>query len=178
MARRIHLPYIVIDSCVWVTFFCYKAKRNDLRQDVIATEPEEIASRVSSLLDGHGKEHTIAMPTVIYAEVLGIIRGKGRTTVTQQRLVDEAVEFFQDIDFDFIELDEKVVQEAQDHIKDHGLTGIDAAILASAAYYELRHVYTCDQKMLRVGNSIPGVSVEEPPESYSLNLRSPDLDGH
>lgn len=174
MAHKDNLPRIIIDTNAWITFFCYEANPQDLHKEALKSEREEIASRVAALIDGNGKDHTIAMPTVIYAELMGMIRGKGRTPKARKYLVDKAVEFLQTVDFMFIELDEQIVLEAQKHIKDYDLTGIDASILASAEYYEYRRVFTSDKKMLNIGSSIPGVNVEEPPESYTLHYKCSD----
>lgn len=174
MPKKQALPYIIIDTNAWVTFFCYKAKRSDLRKDVLETEKHEIASNVAALIDGNGKEHQIIMPTAIYVELLGIIRGKGRTPTSRKRVVDEAISKFKTIDFIPVDLDEAIAQDSESLIKAYELTGIDAAILASAAYYEVRRVFTCDDKLLKVGNSIPGVSVELPPPPTTLQYGPPE----
>lgn len=173
VAHKYDLPRIIIDTNAWITFFCYTAKFDDLNNEARASESADIASRVSALIDGNGKDYDIVMPTVVYAELMGMIRGKGRTPKSRKHLVDVAVDFLESLDFTFIELDEETVLEAQKHVKDFELAGIDAAILASAAYFECQHVYTSDGRMLKVGNSIPGISVELPPEPNTLVYQAP-----
>ncbi|MGC2865973.1 type II toxin-antitoxin system VapC family toxin [Corynebacterium glutamicum] len=172
VVHKFNLPRIIIDTCAWITFLCYKAESKNLRKDALCSEPEEVASRVNALIDGNGKDHIIVMPTVIYAELLGIIRGKGRTPTSRLRLVNTTVDFLQSLDFIFMELDEETALDAEIHIKSFELTGIDAAILTSAAYFECRYVYTSDEKMLKVGDQIPGVSVCLPPEPSTLIYQS------
>lgn len=174
VAHKYDLPRIIIDTNAWITFLCHNSKTKDLHKDALTTEPKEIASRVSALIDGNGKDHVIVMPTVVYAELLGIIRGKGKTPKSRLRQVDTAVEFLKSLDLLFMELDEEIVLEAQEHIKKFELTGVDAAILASAAYFSCREVYTRDEKMLDVGERIPGVSVKLPPENYTLVYQAPN----
>ena len=61
------LPYVIIDTNAWVTFFSYKANRGDLHEDALKTEQSDIASNVGALINGNGKDHLLLMPTPVYA---------------------------------------------------------------------------------------------------------------
>ncbi|KAA8721050.1 type II toxin-antitoxin system VapC family toxin [Corynebacterium flavescens] len=102
------------------------------------------------------------MPTAIYLELLGAIRGKGLTQGKERKVVGKAIEYLEQFDFLFVELDEYVAEIASGYISSFHLTGIDASILASASIYEARHLCTTDTQLLNVGDKVPGVSVERP----------------
>ncbi|WP_290259002.1 PIN domain-containing protein [Corynebacterium felinum] len=156
------------------SFFSFqKMKESDLRPGARDTESSVIATNVAALIDGNGKDHTIVMPTAIYVELLGILRGKGRTPALEAKSVNKAVEFLEEVDFLFADLDEHVVDEAVPLIAKHHLTGIDASLLATASLFDVRKVYTIDRGLLKVANSIPGVSVELPPPPMTLQLDIP-----
>lgn len=164
------LPYVIIDTNAWVTFFSYKANRGDLHEDALKTERSDIASNVGALINGNGKEHLLLMPTPVYAELLGILRGKGKTSTKRKRLIDKAVDFLETIDFLFVDLDEQLAKESEKYIKAYDLTGIDACIVAAAAYWEARRVYTNDKQLLKLENQVPGVAVMTPPEPAQPQL--------
>lgn len=163
MTLRKSLPYIIIDSNAWITFFSYKAKRGDLKKDALKTERSDIASNVRALIDGNGNEHLLLMPTPVYAELLGIFRGKGKTCTKRKRLVDSAVDFLENIDFLFVELDEKIAKDSEEYIKKHDLCGIDASIIAMAVAWEADAIYTSDKQMLKANGGVKDVLIEEPP---------------
>lgn len=164
------LPYIIIDTNAWVTFFSYKANRGDLKEDALETERSDIASNVGALINGNGNDHFLLMPTPIYAELLGILRGKGKTPAKRKRLIDNAVDFLETIDFLFVDLDERLAKDSEQYMKRYDLTGIDACIVATAAYWEVRHVYTNDKQLLKLKNDVPGVAVTTPPEPAQPQL--------
>lgn len=168
------LPLIMIDSCAWVAFFSFKKMReSDLRSGARDTESSEIATNVAALIDGNGKDHTIVMPTAVYLELLGILRGKGRTPALEEKAVTKAVKFLEQIDFLFVDLDEQLVDAAVPLIAEYHLTGIDASLLAAASLFDVRKVYTIDHGLLKVASSVPGVSVEPPPPPMTLQLDVP-----
>lgn len=164
------LPYIIIDTNAWVTFFSYKANHGDLHEDALKTERSDIASNVGELINRNGKEHLLLMPTPVYAELLGILRGKGKTSKKRRRLIDSAVDFLKTIDFLFVDLDEQLAKDSEQYMKCYDLTGIDACIIAAAAYWEVRRVYTNDKQLLKLENDVPGVAVMTPPEPAQPQL--------
>lgn len=176
MAPKNNRPYIIIDSNAWVTFFSYRSSPSDLRKDALVSEQQQIADNVAALIDEHGKKHLIVMPTAIYVELLGILRGKGNTPASRKRVVDEVISFLESIDFLFVDLDEQIARESEALITKHDSTGIDASILASTSYWEARHVYTCDGGILKVADRIPGVLVDRPPEPHTLQYHLPNVD--
>ncbi|ERS51128.1 MULTISPECIES: PIN domain-containing protein [unclassified Corynebacterium] len=170
MTHKQSLYYIIIDTNAWVTFFSYKANRGDLNENALQTERSEIASNVEALINGNGKEHMLLMPTPIYAELLGIIRGKGKTANKRKKLIDNAVGFLETIDFLFVDLDEQLVKDSEEYMKRYELTGIDACIVAAAAYWGAHYVYTNDKQLLKLENRVSGVRVMAPPEPTQPQL--------
>ena len=124
---------------------------------------------MQALIDNHNSKFQIVLPTLVYAEVLGVVRGKA---VNQQEsaLADVARvrEFFDSHDFIIAELDRVTARIAADLVPKFLLKGADAVVLATAQLWEARHLYTNDNDLLKIGDRAEGVRISVPPESDQL----------
>ncbi|MGV9189158.1 type II toxin-antitoxin system VapC family toxin [Arcanobacterium canis] len=151
------LPFIILDSCLYITYM-----RND---------DNDLAGRVQALLEDNKTKHQIILPTIVYLEVLGVIRGKVKQVNEEmQAAVEEACQFFNKQQLLPAELDLYTARLATDLIPRFQLKGPDAAILATAQAWEARRLYTNDNDLLKIGQSVPGVSIMRPPESDKLPI--------
>lgn len=170
MALKASLPYIIIDTSAWIAYFCFKFDPNRLHSDARMSELENASENVRALIDGHGRDHMTLMPTCIYAEILGTIRGKGNTPNDRMSLVKEVADFLDSLGLLPADLDISIAKEAADHVCNFELKGIDAAIIATATYWEARYLFTLDEKLVKIGTKIPGLSIETPPPSNTLPI--------
>ena len=159
------LPLYILDSCCVVAFLIDESKDNK-------------ADRVQALLEGHGKDWEIVIPTVVYLETLGksqmgLNGGYGAKPAARRKALKAARAWVDSQSFMFAELDPLVIRNALDIMDAWGLNGVDAAIVATAQVYEVSKVYTFDDAMLRISTDIPGIEVIAPPEPNMLFIRDP-----
>lgn len=170
VAHKNSLPYFIIDTSAWIAYFCFKFDPNRLHSDALKSELEETSENVKALIDGHGREHIILMPTCIYAEIMGTIRGKGNTPHDRKELVLEVSRFLDSLDLLPADLDVPIAKGAAHYVCDFELKGIDAAIIATATYWEADYLFTLDEKLIKIGTKIPELSIETPPPSNTLPI--------
>lgn len=144
------LPLVVVDSCVIV--------------DVLAATDTDRHARSVQLLRRDGQKHRVLLPALVIAEIAGAgqIRGDEGGTAERERRIALAHQWIKDSEYLVADITERVAGQAARLATDHNLKGADACVVAVALAWKCPKLYTWDGGMLKIADTIPGLSVEQP----------------
>lgn len=102
---------------------------------------------------------------LVHAEVLGsgpVRAGQGVQAPERARRIAKCKEFFNRLDFEFVDLTRLVGREAARLAAQYHLKGADACHVSMAALSECSELQTLDEDQLKIGGSIEGLNVIHP----------------
>ncbi|WP_192497059.1 type II toxin-antitoxin system VapC family toxin [Gulosibacter chungangensis] len=151
-----NLPLVVVDSSCFLAYL--------LDED----RGENRADRATYLFAGHNRDHIVIMPAIARLETFGKVQkgpngADGNNRERMESNLAAARNWLDNAEFLIGMFDDVVADRAIDLMPEFGLKGMDASILALAMIHGATKLYTFDRDLLRVGVSVPGLSVEWPP---------------
>lgn len=151
-------PTYVVDSCCVISL-------------LIDEDPGRTLQLTKLFEDAEQGNCTLILPTVARLEILGIApqRASSGHPTRRRKAFQKALEWLDSRPFLVSELDEFTVRAANSLILDHGLRGIDAAIIATGLVWEASKVLTYDEPMLDASSAITELSIEKPSNSLWEN---------
>jgi predicted nucleic acid-binding protein len=108
--------------------------------------------------------HKIVVPAIVIAEVAGCgeVRGNHLDRRIKHQRITRVRKWIAKRDFLPVEISQTLAEEATELAITYQLTGADACILAAAVRHDCRVLYTWDRGLLKVGNKVNGVQVQQP----------------
>lgn len=148
---------IVVDSSVLINFLTEgEADKRD--------NPEWF-DRSKWVFEEHARGiHKILMPAIIIAELAGSGKVRGNHIPKQERYrrIKRVREWITASEFQVVEITQSLAEEASGLAIEHQLTGADACILTAAVRYNCPILYTWDEGLLKIGDQVAGVQVQQP----------------
>ncbi|WP_186762764.1 type II toxin-antitoxin system VapC family toxin [Lentzea tibetensis] len=145
-------PLVVVDSCVII--------------DVLAPGDPERHVRSVQVFRVDGTSHRVLLPALVLAEVAGSgqIRGDDGGAAERTRRITLAHQWIKDSEYLVADITERIATQAARLASDYNLKGADACIVAVAVAWMCPKLYTWDKGILKIGDALPGLSIEEPPD--------------
>jgi predicted nucleic acid-binding protein len=143
-------PLVVVDSCVIV--------------DVLAPGDPDRHTRSVQTFRMDGVHHRVLLPSLVIAEIAGAgkIRGDDGGAEARRARIELAHKWIKDSNYLIADITERVATQAARLASDHNLKGADACILAVALAWECPILYTWDNGLLKLGDSLASLTVREP----------------
>lgn len=164
-------PRVVVDTSVVVNFLTGGAANDD---------PSWFDNSKWVFEASKSGEHQVVIPAIVVAEVAGCgeIRGTHLPSSDRKQRVKLVRDWIERSEFLPAEITLDVALRATDLAITKQLTGADACVLAVAVEYDCEALYTWDNGLLKVADSVADVTVRQPERVLPLQGEmdfSPDL---
>lgn len=148
------VPRVLVDTCVIL---------NVILHDRIDDDPSWFPQS-RWVLEAHLKDHEVIISALTLAELAGFpkVRGDHIQRKERQRRINLVHKWIENNGMRIVDIDERVGRTGAHLAAKHQLSGADASILGCAVVWNIPTLYTWDSGLLKVGESIDGLSVRQP----------------